>query len=65
MDPAVPTLRLDPQLRAAVLAVPPPQPDPDSLAIAALRTPLKGTVWKHASCKVYVKKKCSIPDLLK
>lgn len=43
MDPAVPTLRLDPQLRAAVLAVPPPQPDPASPAITALRTPLKGT----------------------
>lgn len=42
MEPDVPTLRLDPQLRAAVLAVPPPQPDHASPAVAALRTPLKG-----------------------
>ncbi|XP_050345761.1 intermembrane lipid transfer protein Vps13D [Nymphalis io] len=35
VEPAVPTLRLDPQLRAAVLAVPPPSPPP-----AAPHTPL-------------------------
>ncbi|XP_049867189.1 intermembrane lipid transfer protein Vps13D [Pectinophora gossypiella] len=40
VEPAVPTLRLDPQLRAAVLAVPPPQPQRDTHAHARSFTPL-------------------------
>lgn len=42
LEPAVPTLKLDPQLRAAVLAVPPPSPPATD---RSLHTPLLGTMF--------------------
>ncbi|XP_063378533.1 intermembrane lipid transfer protein Vps13D [Cydia fagiglandana] len=43
MEPAVPTLRLDPALRAAVLAVPPPRAAPQPPHPRAQHVPLSGT----------------------
>lgn len=52
VEPAVPTLRLDPQLRAAVLAVPPPlRAPPPNAPRARSHAPLTGT---YHSFIVYV-----------